>query len=134
MRIGLQIVRFDWPGSPGNIGPKLAEIGRTADAVGFTPGWVDTDGALQSFAQIYAAFPDLKVDFEELHVVGDCVFGRIRVEATHIGPLFGAPATGKKISFSGADFVRMENGKVVERWWIVNALVILQQLGLAPSA
>jgi hypothetical protein len=31
MKIGVQIPRFDWPGSPQNLGAKLAEIARTAD-------------------------------------------------------------------------------------------------------
>ena len=26
MKLSLQIIRFDWPGSPKNIGAKLAEI------------------------------------------------------------------------------------------------------------
>lgn len=40
MKLGLQIVRFDWPGYPANIGSKLAEIGKTADAAGFDSIWV----------------------------------------------------------------------------------------------
>jgi F420-dependent oxidoreductase-like protein len=40
MKIGLQIVRFDWPGHPVTIGPKLAEITRTADQAGFDSIWV----------------------------------------------------------------------------------------------
>lgn len=40
MKIGLQIVRFDWPGSPENIRPKLAEIARAADQAGFASLWV----------------------------------------------------------------------------------------------
>ncbi|MGD2156884.1 MAG: LLM class F420-dependent oxidoreductase [Anaerolineales bacterium] len=40
MKIGLQIVRFNWPGYPQNIGEKLAEIARTADNVGFDSLWV----------------------------------------------------------------------------------------------
>jgi len=40
VRIGLQVPRFSWPeGTPG-IGPKLAEIGRTADEAGFASLWV----------------------------------------------------------------------------------------------
>ncbi|GEM_PF-2817894 len=36
MKIGLQIIRFNWEGVATNqIGAKLAEIARTADAVGF---------------------------------------------------------------------------------------------------
>ncbi len=40
MKIGLQIPRFDWPGSPDNLGPRLAEIARTADELGFASIWV----------------------------------------------------------------------------------------------
>lgn len=40
MKIGLQIPRFDWSGSPQNIGPKLAEIAQTADKAGFSSLWL----------------------------------------------------------------------------------------------
>ena len=40
MRIGLQVPRFTWPDAPTSIGPKLAEIGRTADEAGFASLWV----------------------------------------------------------------------------------------------
>ena len=40
MRVGLHIGKFDWPGSPDNIGEKLAEIARTADDMGFYSLWV----------------------------------------------------------------------------------------------
>jgi len=40
MKIGLQIPNFTWPGSPANLGSKLAEIARTADEAGFASLWV----------------------------------------------------------------------------------------------
>ena len=40
MRIGLQIPSFTWPEGDGGIGPKLVEIGRTADEAGFASLWV----------------------------------------------------------------------------------------------
>lgn len=40
MRIGLQVIRFDWPGAPQNIGERLMEIARTADDAGFASLWV----------------------------------------------------------------------------------------------
>jgi len=40
MKIGLQIVQFNWPGSPANTGSRLAEIARTADEAGFDSLWV----------------------------------------------------------------------------------------------
>jgi F420-dependent oxidoreductase-like protein len=40
MHVGLHIGKFHWPGSPANIGEKLAEIARTADDMGFYSLWV----------------------------------------------------------------------------------------------
>jgi F420-dependent oxidoreductase-like protein len=40
VRIGLQIPSFTWPDGDRGIGPRLAEIGRTADEAGFASLWV----------------------------------------------------------------------------------------------
>ncbi len=40
MRIGLQVPHFDWPGGTTEIGPRLAQIARVADEVGFDSLWV----------------------------------------------------------------------------------------------
>lgn len=40
MKIGLQLICFDWPGSPNNTSLKLAEIAKTADKAGFYSLWV----------------------------------------------------------------------------------------------
>lgn len=37
MKIGLQIMRFNWPD---DLGPRLAEIARLADETGFASLWV----------------------------------------------------------------------------------------------
>ncbi len=40
MKIGLQINRFTWKGTPESIGPILAQIAETADKTGFSSIWV----------------------------------------------------------------------------------------------
>ncbi|MEI7646116.1 MAG: LLM class F420-dependent oxidoreductase [Chloroflexales bacterium] len=40
MKIGLQIPSFTWPGGAAEIGPRLAEIGHTADEAGFDSLWM----------------------------------------------------------------------------------------------
>jgi F420-dependent oxidoreductase-like protein len=40
VRIGLQIPSFTWPDGDAGIGPRLAEIGTTADEAGFASLWV----------------------------------------------------------------------------------------------
>ena len=39
MELGLQIVKFDWPGTPDNTGQVLSEMARTADRAGFSSLW-----------------------------------------------------------------------------------------------
>lgn len=39
MKIGLHVARFNWPGGSAVIGPRLAEIVRTADEAGFATFW-----------------------------------------------------------------------------------------------
>ena len=57
MKIGLQIPRFGWPGSPGNLGEKLAEIAHTADEQGFSSIWV-MDHYFQMERMINATYKD----------------------------------------------------------------------------
>jgi F420-dependent oxidoreductase-like protein len=40
MRVGLQLPSFTWPGGAADLGPRLAQIGRTADEAGFASIWV----------------------------------------------------------------------------------------------
>ena len=40
MKLGLQVVAFNWPGSPANTGRTLTDIARTADEAGFASLWV----------------------------------------------------------------------------------------------
>ncbi|HSP53986.1 MAG TPA: LLM class F420-dependent oxidoreductase, partial [Dehalococcoidia bacterium] len=40
MKLGLQIPNFTWPSGPAQLGPKLAEIARTAEDAGYESIWV----------------------------------------------------------------------------------------------
>jgi F420-dependent oxidoreductase-like protein len=52
VRVGLQIPSFTWPGGAAEIGPTLARIAETADAVGFDSLWV-----MDHFYQIRSVGP-----------------------------------------------------------------------------
>jgi predicted ester cyclase len=45
----------------------------------------------------------------------------------------GIPATGKQVTLSGIDILRIENGKIAERWAEYDNLGLLQQLGVVPE-
>ena len=49
---------------------------------------------------------------------------------THLGTFAGLPATGKIMTMTGMDFIRIANGKLAELWSNQDTLGLLQQLGL----
>jgi predicted ester cyclase len=80
-----------------------------------------------------AAIPDIKLTIDDELAEGDKVAHRWTLSGTHSGtPLFGVPAKGEKLTFSGTTIVRLENGKVAERWSNVDEMALARQLGLVP--
>jgi predicted ester cyclase len=76
----------------------------------------------------YHAFPDFTHVILEQIAEGDIVVERIRYYATHRDTFMGIPATGRRITFTGMDWVRFENGKSVERWGVADELDLRRQL------
>jgi predicted ester cyclase len=80
-----------------------------------------------------AAIPDIHLTIEDEVAEGDKVVHRWTLTGTHTGtPLFGVPAKSEKLTFSGTTIVRLENGKVAERWSNVDEMALARQLGLVP--
>jgi predicted ester cyclase len=46
----------------------------------------------------------------------------------------GIAPTGKRVSIGLIDILRLERGKVVEHWSVVDNLGMLQQLGVVPPS
>lgn len=90
----------------------------------------------QQVEEIVAALPDLKHEVKELFAAGDRVVLRAVNSGTHTGgPLFGIPPTGKNIEYSVIAVLKVQNGKIVENRVEMDALGLMQQLGmkLAPA-
>ncbi len=90
------------------------------------------EGHHQFLVMLRNAFPDLQATLEDLIAEGDKVVDRWTNRATHQGELFGIPATGKQVTITGIDIIRIENGKIVEIWHQEDSLGMLQQLGVIP--
>jgi hypothetical protein len=78
-------------------------------------------------------FPDLRLTVEDSVGEGDLVAQRVHFEDTHTGRFQGLPPTDKRVSFSGLELNRFADGKVVEHWFQLDALGLLQQLGLVVA-
>ncbi|MFF4899008.1 ester cyclase [Streptomyces sp. NPDC001068] len=91
------------------------------------------DGYKGMFGELREAFPDLNVQVEHLMATDDELAFAYVISGTHLGPLMGHPATGRKVSYRGMQISRFDgDGKLVERWGSSDQLGMLQQLGLAP--
>ena len=95
-----------------------------------------TEKGSASFQAIVSMFrsgmPDIKLTIDDEIYAGDRVVHRWTLVGTDTGGMMGMPASGKQLTFSGTTIVRMEDGKIVERWANVDELGLLQQLGIAP--
>ena len=81
-----------------------------------------------------AAFPDLRMEAEDVIASGDKVVARVRATATHQGEFMGRPSTGKRLDVQVIDIRRFgEDGLVQEHWGLFDALGMMQQLGAIPA-
>jgi steroid delta-isomerase-like uncharacterized protein len=102
------------------------------DAVEHTP-FGDQRGRAairESFEGFLAAFPDISQTVEDVVAEDDTVAMRITSRGTHEGEFVGIEATGKKIEVQQTAFVRIEDGRITERWLLPNNLGLLQQIGV----
>jgi steroid delta-isomerase-like uncharacterized protein len=83
---------------------------------------------------VRAAFPDFHNTIEEMVAENDRVVARLTYRGTHRGEIFGVAPAGKKITYSGAAFFRVADGKVAEGWVLGDRLGLLEQLRGAPAA
>jgi steroid delta-isomerase-like uncharacterized protein len=100
-----------------------------------TPGLEPTkEGVKQLFVMYRAAFPDLRMEAQDVLVSGDKVVARVRGTGTHQGEFMGMPATGKTVDVQLIDIIRFgDDGLAREHWGVFDALKMMQQLGAIPG-
>lgn len=84
------------------------------------------------YANLRGTFPDLRVSIEDSIAEGDKVSVRLSLEGTHMGDAL-APATGRKVKFTGIAIARISNGKIAEAWNNLDQLGMLKQIGALPA-
>jgi steroid delta-isomerase-like uncharacterized protein len=99
------------------------------------PGLPPTkEGVVQYFRMMLAAFPDMRMDVEDVIASGDKAVARLRVTGTNKGDFIGMPATGKSASVKLIDITRFgDDGLAREHWGVVDQLALMQQLGVIPA-
>jgi predicted ester cyclase len=77
-----------------------------------------------------AAFPDINVTTDLKCVCDTQVVSWVTMRGTHTGPWQGVPPTGREVTIRTVAQHRVEKGRIVEDWVIVETLGLFQQLGL----
>jgi predicted ester cyclase len=76
------------------------------------------------------AFPDIQLHIHEIIAEGDWVAVHATVAGTHLGEWRGIPPTGKRATWTGTAFRRVQDGKVVQGYATFDWLAIMQQIGV----
>jgi steroid delta-isomerase-like uncharacterized protein len=93
------------------------------------PGGRDgRDGVRHTLGSLQAAFSDLHVTINDMSAHGDKVVIHNTWVGTHDGRLLGLPPTGRRTSYDGIVIFRVEDGRVAERWAMVEVDRLQRQL------
>lgn len=86
-------------------------------------------GFKEAEATYKRAFPDKKVEVDDIIGAGDKVIVRWTCSGTQKGNLEDVPASNKKFTISGISIYKFENGKISEAWQMWDRLGLLEQIG-----
>jgi steroid delta-isomerase-like uncharacterized protein len=78
------------------------------------------------------AFPDLRFSIEQMSSAEARVFSQLAMDGTQTGLWLGIPPTGKRVNVRMTTIHRIQGGKIIEDWVLVESLGIFQQLGVLP--
>jgi steroid delta-isomerase-like uncharacterized protein len=85
------------------------------------------------FGRLHRAFPDLRVNVEDVIAEGDKVVSRNSVTGTQQGEYMGIPPTGKSVTYNEIFIARFVDGRIAETWGVVDVLSQMRQLGVIPA-
>jgi predicted ester cyclase len=92
---------------------------------GFPAG---AEGVKRFFTMFRDAFPDVSVEIDETVVEGDRAAVATTFTGTHDGELMGMAPTGRRVSVTGIDIVRVSGGKIVEHRGLTDIVGLMRQL------
>ena len=98
------------------------------NCIGFTRGFVDREQSKASIRQVWQGLPDLRAELPHIMADGDIVLAHGTVSGTATGRLYGAPATKRRYEANFFDYVRIDDGRIVERIQQADVLAQMRQL------
>jgi len=82
--------------------------------------------------ELVDAFPDLRIEVQDMAAEGDRVFCRVTMSGTMTGTFDGVAAFGRRAETAGFHVLRFEDGRIVEWWRLTNLMGWARQLDVLP--
>ncbi len=102
-------------------------VGQSETAPGPVRG---PEGARGNIGMLLNAFPDLRVEIQDILASGDRVVVRMRATGTHKGNFAGIAPTNKSFTLEACNVIEIQNGKVIRTRLYADNLTLFQQLGV----
>jgi predicted ester cyclase len=90
---------------------------------------VGVEGVAAGVRALHAGFSEIACSVEQCVGEGEWVAFRFVIAGTHTGMFAGRGPTGRRITWSGADFVRLREGKLFELWNVSDSLPLMVGIG-----
>ena len=98
-----------------------------------SPVATDLEGYMEFLVARRATFPDRRFIVQDMIAEGDKVSARFTMRGTHKGALQGIASSGKEVTMTGIDMIRLSEGKMAEDRVQVDQLGMMQQLGAVKT-
>jgi predicted ester cyclase len=119
---------------------RYVEIHRTGDVSGLAeiiaPDFryragspVGVEGVAAQLRTFLAGFTEITCSLERCIAEEDWAAFRFVIGGRHTGVFAGRAPTGRVITWPGADFVRLRDGKFVELWAVQESLHLMEAIG-----
>ncbi len=95
---------------------------------GYPRGLVGLDGARSFYAQLWEAFPDARLNIEEVIGADDQIAARYRLSGMQASDFYGSPSTGDATNLEGIAWLRFRDGQAVEVWQASGTLDMITRL------
>ena len=93
------------------------------------PSNPDSKTALKAAThRISQGLTDISFSVDDLISEDDRVVARVTSRARQIGPFMGMPASGRSYEIGEIHIFRLRDGKIVEHWYQMDAMGLMQQL------
>jgi steroid delta-isomerase-like uncharacterized protein len=115
--------------------PDLLDEAFTADweDIPLNPGQGPGPDGLKKLLPVFdKAFPDGKIVIHEIVGASGHAGVRASFTGTHLGEIFGIPATGKSVDMALHEFHHLKDGRVARTWHLEDWFGMLHQVGAWP--